>query len=128
MNPASINSNAIASASLPLRQSRPVNPSLIIRGLNSAVTSGPFFWLISAMNHPTAAVSARPYGHSVGFNLAAIALAVAMAGLGLAYGIDAMGSNARPAANTTIARTLGGTTLDIPAAWLREAGQHTDGF
>jgi hypothetical protein len=80
------------------------------------------------MNSPAAAAAARPHGHSVGFNLMVIALGAAMVGLALAYGIDAIGRSAHPLDGTVVSRTLGGTTLDIPAAWLREDAERSDGF
>jgi hypothetical protein len=63
---------------------------------------------------------AKAAGHSIGFNLAVIGLIVGVAGLGLAYVIDAAGRAARaPAtASGTVTRTLGSTTLNIPAVWL----------
>lgn len=80
------------------------------------------------MNSPSAAAAVRPHGHSVGFNLGVIALGVAMVGLALAYGIDAMGRNGRTPDDATVSRTLGSATLDIPTRWLREDAERSDGF
>lgn len=68
--------------------------------------------------------------HSIGFNLGAIALAVALAGLALAYGIDAAGRASRSAADSPqlVARTIGGTTLSIPQSWLSDPGDPGAGF
>lgn len=75
---------------------------------------------------PTA--PARP--SSVGYNLLAIAVAVALAGLGLAYGIDRLsrpGQGSGPATGT-ITRGIGGVELRIPAAYFRNDEDRTDGF
>lgn len=72
--------------------------------------------------------SAHHDGHSLGFNLGLIALAVCMAGIAIAYGIDAAGRSERFALSGTLERTLGGTKLDIPAAWLREDAERSEGF
>jgi hypothetical protein len=65
----------------------------------------------------------------VGFNLGVIALVLAMAGLGLAYVIDAVGrSSGDRHSSDAVRRVLGGTTLDIPLAWLREDSAQTGGF
>jgi hypothetical protein len=80
------------------------------------------------MNSSAAAARAKPDGPSIGFNLAAIALIVAVLGLGLAYAIDAAGHASREAQSGTLARTLGGKQLDIPAAWFREDAQRAEGF
>lgn len=75
-----------------------------------------------------AAASAKHDGHPLGFNLGLIALVVGMAGLALAYGIDAAGRSGRAALPGNVERTLGGTRLDIPVAWLREDGERSEGF
>ena len=79
------------------------------------------------MSASAGAAPAKGSGHSIGFNLGAIALIVAVLGLGLAYGIDAAG-RARPADAAPVSRTLGGHELVIPAAWLREDAAHGEGF
>ena len=80
------------------------------------------------MTLPAHADTAKDSGHSIGFNLGIIALAIALGGLALAYGIDAAGRNARAAVSGTLERTLGGAKLEIPAAWLREDAERTAGF
>jgi hypothetical protein len=80
------------------------------------------------MNSPAAAASAKQDGHSLGFNLGLIALAIALAGLALAYGIDAAGRSAGTTVSGTLERTLGGAKLEIPAAWFREDAERTEGF
>lgn len=72
------------------------------------------------MSSPAAAVPVKREGHSVGFNLSVIAMVVAVAGLGLAYLIDAAGRNARAPAPPpgSITQMLGSTSLNIPAAWV----------
>ncbi len=67
-------------------------------------------------------------GHSVGFNLAVIAVMVALLGLGVAYAIDAAGRAGREAAAGSVSRTLGGRDLTIPVIWLREDAQRAEGF
>lgn len=81
------------------------------------------------MTESSALAASRPV-HSVGFNLGVIALGVALAGLALAYGIDAAGRASRAAAtdHTLVARTLGGTTLTIPASWFIDPGDPSAGF
>jgi len=70
---------------------------------------------------------------TVGFNLAAIAVAVALLGLGVAYLIDAAGRGTRMPAHrldteTTLTRTLGGTDFEIPLSWFRYEEQRIEGF
>ncbi|WP_421759689.1 hypothetical protein [Devosia sp.] len=74
----------------------------------------------------------HPQG-SIGFNLGAIMLVVAMLGLGGAYLIDAAGrADRHPTAGddtqTTLTRTLGGKDLEIPQAWFRYDEQRVEGF
>lgn len=76
----------------------------------------------------TAAAAPKPEAHPLGFNLGLIALAIGMAGLGVAYGIDAAGRSERVALSGTLERTLGGTRLDIPALWFREDADRSEGF
>jgi hypothetical protein len=70
--------------------------------------------------------------HSVGFNLMAIALGVAIAGLAVAYLIDASGkaerADGRPGDGAVLARSLGGHDLSIPASWFRYEEDGEEGF
>jgi hypothetical protein len=78
-----------------------------------------------------AAPAGKGHGHSVPFNLAAIALVVAVAGLGLAYVIDALGraTHERPGIESgTLTRSLGGKSLAIPAAWFTGDPAQSAGF
>jgi hypothetical protein len=75
----------------------------------------------------------RPHHHSIGFNLAAIAVLLALVGIGVAYLIDAAGRSARTQAHrldteTTLTRTLGGRDLEIPLSWFRYEEQRIEGF
>ncbi|MEQ1770094.1 MAG: hypothetical protein ABL879_09660 [Devosia sp.] len=83
--------------------------------------------------------SARAAAHhkheapSLIYNLGALAMGAAMAGLGLAYGIDALGRNARPSADPVhseqlVGRTLAGRQLAIPASWLASGTAYANGF
>lgn len=70
---------------------------------------------------------------AIGFNLAAIAVVLALLGIGLAYAIDAAGRDARTqthrlATETTLTRTLGGRDLEIPLSWFRYEEQQVEGF
>jgi hypothetical protein len=80
------------------------------------------------MDSSAATAPAKQDGHSIGFNLAVIAIVVAGLGLGLAYAIDASGRSIGEAQSGTLSRTLGGRELEIPAAWFREDAQRTEGF
>jgi hypothetical protein len=82
------------------------------------------------MGAPTAAAPARHEGHSVGFNLAAIAVVIAVVGIGFAYLIDAAKRARGPKHPAgTVARTIGSTELNVPAAWLTgDADEPTTGF
>jgi hypothetical protein len=80
------------------------------------------------MTLPAAADTAKESGHSIAFNLGAIALILAVAGLGLAYAIDAAGRAGREDLTGTVDRTLGGRELTVPAAWLREDAERSAGF
>lgn len=71
--------------------------------------------------------------HPIGFNLAAIAVALALLGVGLAYLLDAAGRQARTQAHrldteTTLTRSLGGVDLEIPLSWFRYEEQRIEGF
>lgn len=70
---------------------------------------------------------------SIGFNLTAIAVLLALAGIGVAYLIDAAGRGARSQVHrldteTTLTRTLGGRDLEIPLPWFRYEEQRIEGF
>jgi hypothetical protein len=80
------------------------------------------------MTLPAQADTAKDSGHAIGFNLGVIALLVAVAGLGLAYAIDAAGRSNGEQVAGNVSRTLGATELRVPAAWLREDAERTEGF
>ncbi|MEO7222879.1 MAG: hypothetical protein ABIY37_10435 [Devosia sp.] len=80
------------------------------------------------MTLPAHADTAKDSGHSIGFNLGVIALMVAVAGLGLAYGIDAAGRSTHAQVTGTVSRTLGASELHVPASWLREDAERSEGF
>ena len=85
------------------------------------------------MSAPAAARTERAETHSVGYNLGAIALAVLLLGLALAYAVDAASRTARLPAHradgdTTLTRTIGGKELGIPLSWFRYAEQRIEGF
>jgi hypothetical protein len=69
------------------------------------------------------AVAGKAASHSIGFNLAVIAVGVAIAGLGLAYGIDAIGRSAHAPAPLpgSVSQMLGSTQLNVPTAWFASA-------
>ncbi len=76
---------------------------------------------------------ANPQQHSIGFNLGAIVLALALTAIGIAYAIDAAARGAlRPAAQGEVteilARSLGGHELAIPRTWFRYDEQRSEGF
>lgn len=95
------------------------------------VTSRPQHWLIPTMaGH---AEAHGPHRSSLGFNLAALAVLMALLGLGAAYLLDAAGRGARTQlhrldAETTLTRTLGGVDLEIPRSWFRYDEQRIEGF
>ena len=73
----------------------------------------------------------RREAHSIGYNLAVIGVAVALAGLAVAYGIVALtgaGRGSGPAGSPSLSRTLGSTKLTIPAGWFREGADEAGGF
>ena len=75
----------------------------------------------------------HPQPHPVGFNLMAIAVGVALLGLGAAYLIDAAGKAGRSAGRggdteMVLSRSLGGHDLEIPASWFRYDEQAAEGF
>ena len=83
------------------------------------------------MNSSVAAAAHKPHGHSVGFNLGAVAIFVAIGALGFAYLIQGAGEVARGQArgsNVLVARTLGASTLTVPADWLTDGGDQQPGF
>lgn len=72
-------------------------------------------------------------GPGVGFNIAAITMVALLAGLALAYAIDAASRNARlpaeaPHGEATLTRTIGGKDLEIPLSWFRYPEQQVEGF
>lgn len=76
---------------------------------------------------------AGPAPAAVGYNLAAIALALALGGLGLAYAITAVRQAAAiPAAaaigEPALTRSIGGRDLTIPASWFRYGAGPEAGF
>lgn len=79
------------------------------------------------MTAPASADPSRPSGHSLGFNLGAIALFVALGGVAVAYGIDALGRT-HSSESALVSRTLGSAKLSIPAGWLREDAERSEGF
>lgn len=83
------------------------------------------------MDSPAAAAPAKPHGHSIGFNLAVIALSVAVGALGVAYLIDGaerLARKPRVSDDAVVTRTLGSTTLTIPASWLPDGVATTGDF
>lgn len=65
---------------------------------------------------------------SIGFNLAVIVLVVLLAGLGFAYAINGASHAQRQPDLGDVSRTLGGRELTIPAKWLREDAERSEGF
>lgn len=70
---------------------------------------------------------------SVGLNVAAIMLVLALCGVALAYAIDAAVRVSRepayrPDEDVTLTRTIGGRDLEIPRSWFRYAEQRVEGF
>ena len=75
--------------------------------------------MVNSIVGTSAAASRKPEGHSVLFNLSLITVGLAVGGLALAYGIDALGrARASSAASGVVSRTLGSTELLIPAPLL----------
>lgn len=75
----------------------------------------------------------QPDAPALGFNLAVIMLMLALAGVALAYAIDAASRQKReaphrPDGETTLIRTIGGRDLEIPLSWFRYAEQRMEGF
>lgn len=83
------------------------------------------------MPAPAASSPPRTDAATLGFNLGAIVLVLAFAGVALAYAIDAASrhrSAAPPVDGTTLTRTIGGKDLEIPVSWFRYAEQRVEGF
>jgi hypothetical protein len=81
--------------------------------------------------HPAAPI--RRETHSLPYNLGVLALAAALIGVALSYGIDAMTRGARPisdagAGELILTRSLGGHDLEIPALWFRDDAERATGF
>ena len=73
------------------------------------------------MTHEAALPAHPHHPHSIGFNLGIIAVAVAIAGVALAYLITAAGHAGAPGQDRgMVARALGATRLTIPAAWVND--------
>lgn len=75
----------------------------------------------------------NPHHGSLGFNLGAIMLALALLAVGVAYAIDATSRAAHRQGHrldeaTALTRTLGGRDLEIPLAWFRYEEQRVEGF
>lgn len=79
-----------------------------------------------------AAAAGRHEAHSVGFNLGVIALFAALFGLAVAYlisGAERGPAEASVPSTQLVSRTLGGTTLEIPAGWMTgDDDQSATGF
>ncbi|HEX4297784.1 MAG TPA: hypothetical protein VHZ56_07160 [Devosia sp.] len=85
------------------------------------------------MHASIAADRARHDGHTIGFTLGVIALVVALGGVGLAYVLTAMTRGAPEGGSVVqsggiVTRTIGATSLTIPAAWLTGDDQAAGGF
>jgi hypothetical protein len=80
------------------------------------------------MTLPATAETPKDSRHSIGFNLGIIFLLVAVAGLGLAYAIDAAAHATHEELSGSVTRTLGGRELTVPVVWLREDAERTAGF
>ena len=89
--------------------------------------------LVNSDMSPQTAAHSRREPHSVPYNLGLLALVAALAGLGLAYGIDAMGRAAQPVVDTgangpLVVRSMGGRDLRIPESWVRDDANGAAGF
>jgi hypothetical protein len=74
---------------------------------------------------------AQQQPHSLLYNLGVLALAAALFGLALAYGIDALGKAAKGGGaghDQNVTRAIGGRQLSIPATWLRGGEDSGAGF
>ncbi len=77
----------------------------------------------------TGARTDRMSASQLGFNLAAIAVVILMAGLAAAYWVETMVRAPAARANAeTVERTIAGLPLTVPVAWFRTEGQAVDGF
>lgn len=70
---------------------------------------------------------------NIAFNLGVISVCVILAGIGVAYLIDAISVKEKPlpslvTAGPTIEKTIGGQTLAIPPSWFRFSEQRNPGF
>lgn len=72
------------------------------------------------MNHVAAAHPPTHHPHSLGFNLAAIAVAVGLVGVALAYLINSAAHQKPTEDHGMVARSLGAIRLTIPAAWVTD--------
>ena len=91
-----------------------------------------FSGMLVNLHMPTTSAP-RSGASPVGYNVAAIVLALALCGVGLAYIIDAASRGShRPAHRlddeTTLTRTIGDRELEIPRSWFRYAEQQVEGF
>lgn len=82
------------------------------------------------MANSQAAAAAKRQGHGIAYNLGALVLLMALLGLGLAYGIDAMSRAAKKglsqgAGELSLTRSVGGRELQIPASWFRGDAERT---
>lgn len=78
-----------------------------------------------------AAAPPKHHAHSIGFNLSLIALAAAGCGLVFATLLgmaDHRTASTAPGGDAMVARTLGGTALTIPAAWLTSDAAQDESF
>ena len=69
--------------------------------------------------------------HGIAFNLGAILVAVALVGVGLAYGLDSSRRQHGASASdemSTVTRTLSGHEFAIPLGWFRYDDQKIEGF
>jgi len=84
------------------------------------------------MATPDLAMAGKREAHSVGFNLGVIALFATLLGLTVAYLISGAERGHAAAAGQSpqlVIRTLGGTTLEIPAGWMAgDDDQSATGF
>lgn len=85
------------------------------------------------MSLQTVQTSERHTGHTLGFNLAAIAAIVLLFAVGAAYLVDELGRSAGVAppdieAGNPISQTIAGRELAIPTSWFRHGEQLKAGF
>lgn len=82
------------------------------------------------MANSHAAAAAKRQGPGIAYNLGALVLLMALLGLALAYGIDAIGRAAKKgtsqgAGELSLTRSVGGRELQIPASWFRTDAERT---